>query len=117
MFYMPSVVIGTVAFLALGNQWVVFQWAELIVSFALFAIYGPIIFGSSNSLTGRARVVLPSGGGSAVHLGNVSSSKRITADRNFISSCTAKNSATYPRRVPGHPRRQRRPRKQEASRR
>jgi hypothetical protein len=51
-FYIISVVIATVTFLSLGNQWIVFALAEVIVGFGLYAIYCPIIFGGANELRG-----------------------------------------------------------------
>ena len=51
-FYVLAVVIGTVAFLALGNKWAIFQWTDLLVSFCLFIVYFPLIFCTANSLKG-----------------------------------------------------------------
>jgi hypothetical protein len=62
-FYVFSVVVGTIAFLALRNrwpvsdqwslndQWDVFAKAELLTNFALCAFYTPFVFGRANNLS------------------------------------------------------------------
>jgi len=54
-FYLLSVIIATVTFLAFGNEWSTFQWTELITSFGLFAFYCPLIFCAANGLEGKFR--------------------------------------------------------------
>ena len=57
-FYVLSVVIASIVFLALGNNWTIFELVELTVSFGLYVVYCPLIFGRSNDLGGSKFISL-----------------------------------------------------------